>query len=451
MKTRLLNFWESARTSFWFIPGLMALFAIGLSPVIVALDRRIEFDPHRFFGILYAGGPEGARAILSTIAGSMITVAGVAFSVTIVALTLASSQFGPRLLWNFMRDTGNQVVLGTFIATFIYCLLVLRSIHTSGEQLFVPDISVTFGMALALLNVGVLIFFIHHVSTSIQADRVIAIVYHELEEHIHDHFPEDAGNENTEQSKGDRMRQQEEDRYSEVHHVAASQGGYLQAIDNDGLLEIARKSDLLIHLRHRAGQFVVAGTTFAEVRCNDLPGQSLAEQIVNCFILGRQRTPQQDAEFAIHELVEVAIRALSPGVNDPYTAIACIDWLGLALCTLTKRAFPRHYRYDDDGILRVIAKPLTFAGMTNAAFDQIRQYGRSSVAVTIRMLEVLTMIASQARNSEQRQAILRQADMIARAGNESLPEKNDREDVEKRYLALLEALKETPASGCKTS
>jgi uncharacterized membrane protein len=253
MKTRLLNLWEVVRTSFWLIPGLMVFSAIGLSFAIVAMDRMVELDHHRVFGFLYAGGPEGARSILSTIAGSMITVAGVAFSITIVALTLASSQFGPRLLRNFMRDTGNQIVLGTFIATFIYCLLILRSVYSVGGHDFVPGISVTFAIALAVANVGVLIYFIHHVSTSIHADRVIAAVYNELSEHIQRLFPEELGYE-LEQSKNDRNKPQPtEGSYNYAWDIAALKSGYLQALDSDSLLKIAEEHDMLIDLQFRPG------------------------------------------------------------------------------------------------------------------------------------------------------------------------------------------------------
>jgi len=443
MLTKLLNLWGSVRTSFWFIPGLMVFLSMGLSIGMVTIDRRIELDHYSFLGIIFVGGPEGARSILSTIAGSMITIAGVVFSITIVSLTLASSQFGPRLLRTFMKDTGNQVVLGTFISTFIYCLLVLRSVHTQGEIVFVPSISVTFAVILALANVVVLIYFIHHVSTSIQADRVIAAVYRDLLGHIQQLFPEELGYEFAESMNDKVNPQPDEDWYHQKHDILAIQDGYLQAIDNDGLLGIAMKNDLLIYLQYRPGEFIANDDILVTVKCStEELDENLTEQIINSFITGQQRTPDQDAEFAIHQLVEVALRALSPGINDPFTAITCIDRLGSALCYLTNRTFPSRYRYDKEDKLRVIAKPVTFTGITNTAFDQIRQYGRSSVAVTIRLLETLKMIAAHTRNDEQQQAIFRQAQMIKRASSESLPEGNDRQDVQERYRALLDVLKE---------
>jgi uncharacterized membrane protein len=440
MKTRLLNLWEVIRTSFWFIPGLMILSVIGLSFFTITLDRLIDTEHSPSFGLIYAGGTEGAHSILSTIAGSMITVAGTAFSITIVALTLASSQFGPRLLRNFMLDTGNQIVLGVFISTFVYCLLVLHSVNSVAEHFFVPRISVTFAIALALVSVGVLIYFIHHISTSIHADRVVAEVYRDLSDNIQRLFPEELEYKVENGEDDQDISKLTEERYHEVRSVTTSQSGYLQSVDNESLLRIAGENDFLIHLQNRPGEFIVEGSTLANVMSVEHFNEDHAERIIQAFTLGPQRTPVQDAEFAIHQLVEVALRALSPGINDPFTAITCIDHLGSVLCSLTDRAFPRPSFYDDEGKLRIITKPLTFEGVTNAAFDQIRQYGRASVAVTIRLLETLKTVAFHASTLEQRKAILRQADMIIRESEETIGEKNDRDDVQERYQALLNVL-----------
>ena len=442
MKNRLLNLWEMVRTSFWFVPSLMIIVAIGLSFVLVTVDKIIEPENLRVFRFLYAGGPVGARSILSTIAGSMITVAGVTFSITIVALTLTSSQFGPRLLRSFMRDTGNQIVLGTFIATFIYCLLVLRSVYSIDGRVFVPGIAVTFAMILAVINVGVFIYFIHHVSTSIHADRVIAVVYQELSEHIQRLFPEKIGYGSVQIENEMNGPQSTEDRYNHVYDITVSESGYLQTIDGDSLFKITEEHDFFIHLLFRPGEFIVEGNSLAIVKSTEPFQEVFAEQIVSSFIIGPQRIPEQDVEFAIYQLVEVALRALSPGINDPFTAIACIDRLGSALCCLSNRAFPFPRRYNAEGRLQVIAKPPTFEGVVNAAFDQIRQYGVTSVAVTIRLLESLKTIAERARNSEQRQAILRQADMIARTSQDSIKDTNDKDDIQQRYQDLLIVLNE---------
>lgn len=441
MRTRLLNLWELVRTSLWFIPLVMVVLAIGLSYGMIAVDRKLAPEPHHLFTFLYAVGPEGAREVLSTIAGSMITVAGVAFSITIVALTLASSEFGPHLLRNFMKDKSNQLVLGTFIATFIYCLLILRTVRSEDESTFVPAASVTFAIVLALVNVGVLIYFVHHISVSIQADAVITAVYRDLLEDMQRLFPEELGQEPPDSGHGSVPGPAEEE-WRRADYVAAPRSGYLQAIDGDGLLEIAREFDLVMHVAYRPGEYVSAGNTLATIRCGEKLDGKLAQKIAKCFIVGSQRTPEQDVEFGIHQLVEVAMRALSPSINSPFTAISCVDRLGSVLCFLTRRAFPSPYRYDRENKLRVIARPTSFRGITNAAFDQIRQHGRSNAAVMVRLLDTLQIIAVHARTSEQKRAIRRQADMIVRSTQEALGEDNDRQDVRRRYEAVVEALEQ---------
>jgi len=437
---RLLNLWESMRTSFWFVPAVMTVIAVALSFLTVYIDRSIGSDAN-IFGFIYSGGPEGARLVLSTIAGSMITVAGVTFSITIVALTLASSQFGPRLLRNFMHDTGNQVVLGTFVAAFAYCLLVLRTVHTVEGEDFVPSISVAVAIVLALAGIAVLIYFIHHVSLSMQAEQVISAVYRDLEEKMRRLFPEEWKDALGQSPDGEAMRQIEEEGHTQTFDIAADRSGYMRAADLGALLEIATRNDLLIMLPHRPGDFVSAGITLITVKGKGEPGENIARQLASAVIIGSQRTPEQDAEFAVRQLVEVAMRALSPGINDPYTAISCIDRLESALCFLCGREFPLAYLYDDQSRLRVISNPVTFTGIIDAAFDQIRQYGRQSAAETIRLMDALEIIAVQTRTREQREAVLRQADMILRSSTDSLPEPNDADDVRHRYQALVDILK----------
>lgn len=442
MKTKIINWGQSLRSSFWFIPTLMVFVAITLSMGLVGIDRALKSDYISFFGFLYSVSPEGARSILSTIAASMMTVAGVTFSITIVVLSLASSQFGPRLLRNFMQDRTIQFVLGTFVSSFIYCLIVLRSVQIIDANVFVPNFSVTFAVILALLNVGVLIYFIHHIATSIQADEVIAETSNELISNIERIFKSEQDLENKSPIVDQQQDNEAYNKYNYTHYITARRNGYLQAVDRKKLLETARDNDYLIHLLLKPGQFVVADGRLAIISSKDIFDVDLNDSINNAFIFGSLRTPEQDIEFSIHQLVEVAVRSLSPGINDPYTAIACIDQLGSALCNLAKRNFPSSYCYDDKDQLRLKLKPLTYSGILNASFDQIRQYGSASVAVTIRLLEMLTLIAEQTRHSYQRRAIHRQANMILCGSQNSIPEQNDKDDVQKRYDLLLSVLNE---------
>lgn len=436
---KLSKIWDSLHSSYWFIPTLMALGSMILAIAMLALDRRGNIPNWRW---IYTGGTDGARSVLSSVAGSMISVVATAFSITIVALQLASSNFGPRLLRNFMQDTGNQIVLGTFIGTFIYCLLVLRTIHAEGEgySLFVPQLSVTVGTGLAIASIGVLIYFIHHASTIIQASHVITQVSGDLDKALDRLFPDKIG-----QGKANNSRQVGEipaNFDSEASPIKATGEGYLQAIDDNELMKIARQYNLLVRLTTRPGKFIVKGSDVAMVFPEKQVNQSLKQQINDAFILGKERTEYQDVEFPIDQLVEIALRAISPGINDPFTAIRCIDRLSAGLSRLAQRDFPSPYRYDDEDNLRVIVEGVTFEGLVNTAFNQIRQYSKSDVAVTIRLLEAIACIATYTRNSKQREALRRHAEMILNSSREQISPEQDQKDVQEKYYQVIKALGE---------
>ncbi|MBV9386636.1 MAG: DUF2254 domain-containing protein [Chroococcidiopsidaceae cyanobacterium CP_BM_ER_R8_30] len=438
-KLKLRKLWESLHSSFWFVPTLMVAVAVGLSFATIAIDNVVKNKWLDKLGWIYANGPDGARTVLSTIAGSMITVATTAFSITIVALQLASGQFGPRLLRNFMRDTSNQIVLGTFISTYIYCLLVLRTIEGFQNKTFVPQVAVTFGIMMAVASLGVLIYFIHHTAESIQADNLIAKVSQELNKAIDRLFPLDLGQEPPEPKR--RIEEIPTNFDLEAYPILATGSGYLQEIDNDYLMQLATQNNLLLRLKSRPGKFVVQGSELVGVWPGNSINKKLTKQFNDAFIWGVQRTERQDVEFPLHQLVEIAVRALSPAVNDPYTAIRCVDRIAAALCHLAEKDIPSPYRYDKDNRLRIIAEPVTFAGMTDTAFNQIRQYGSSSAAVTIRLLEAIAVIAAHTDNKKHCAALLNHASMIWRGSHEGLPEEQDRKDVEERYQEVLKTLK----------
>ena len=247
MRLWLASKWEDIRTSFWFMPTLMVAAAIALSLATIHLDRAAP--RHNWLATLgwtFTRGPEGSRAVLSAVAGSMMTIASVTFSITIVALQLASSQFGPRLLRNFMRDRGNQVALGTFIATFTYCLLVLRTVNGTEDEQFVPHISVTVGLVLALASLGVLIYFIHHAAESIQAENVIAAVSRDLHQAIDRLYPECLGQEPPSPAPGCGQRTSPRASSASPGAIAAPRSDYLQAIDVERLLRLAKERDVVI-------------------------------------------------------------------------------------------------------------------------------------------------------------------------------------------------------------
>jgi uncharacterized membrane protein len=415
-----------------------------LAFVTIALDKPATNWLTLNWGLTFTGGAEGASSLLGAIAGSMITIAGVVFSMTLVALSLASSQLGPRLLRSFMRDTTTQMVLGTFVATFLYCLLVLRTIRHPEEVVFVPHLSVTLGVVLAVVSVGVLIYFIHHVSVSIQANEIVARVGKELIEGIERLFPENIGRGAPEIPAEPPAAGFLDTFTREARRIGAAGYGYLQFVDGDALMALAMREDVIIRLERRPGHYVVASRPLALVWPEERVTDQLVQRINFAFALGNQRTPGQDIEFAVNQLVEIAIRALSTGVNDPFTAMTCVDHLGSALCRLAQRDMPSPYRHDTEDQLRLITPVFTFPDVTDAAFNQIRQYGRSSTAVTIRLLETIADVAGSVHQPEDRAALLRHARMIARGARDGLPEDEDRQEVEERFQTANQLLSTSP-------
>ncbi len=441
VKNRIAEIYENLRSSYWFIPSVMAILALVLSSLLVGLD--LYNAEHRLINLSWINltGAAGSRAILSTVASSMITVTGIVFSITIVTLSLTSQQFGPRLLQNFMRDRSNQLVLGTVTSTYIYCLLVLRMVSESPDYSIVPHISIMVGVLLAVLCVAMLIYFIHHIAESIQVTTIIAGVSQALLACIDSLFPERVSealaDPETDFVLGDLLPA---DFDQNVRPVPALVSGYLKSVDLRGLRELAEEKDLIIHLGQRVGHFIVAGAPLGGI----WPGEALEEDLVKamnrCFLIGHKRSTEQDVEFLINELSEIAARALSPGVNDPFTAISCIDHLGMALCDLAQRVFPPRLYKDQNNRVRVIDFPVTFEHIVDTAFNLIRQYGRGHAAVTIRLLESIRVILPFTSYPGQREALLRQAGMIERGSQDVIPEPADRQAIHERYLAIFQTL-----------
>ncbi len=444
MKALLLTYWDRLRTSFWFMPAIMVCVAATLALAAVVLDEAVGNDGLKSLSWIYSGGAEGAGLLLSTVAGSMIAIAGTVFSMTLVVLSLASSQLGPRLLRNFMRDTTNQVVLGTFVATFVYCLLVLRTIRRADEVAFVPHLSVSIGVLLGMISVGVLIYYIHHVSVSIQADEVVARVGRELEEGIDRLFPSQLGQPESEATAPAGSADLPPGFALDARPVGASEDGYLQLIDAAVLMTLASKEDLLLRLERRPGHYLVKGQAMVTVWPGERMTVALMDKIESAFVLGSQRTASQDIEFSFRQLVEIAVRALSPGVNDPFTAIACVDRIGSALCRLARREMPAPLRFDRDGRLRLVAPGSTFAGIVDMALNQIRQSARANPAVAIHMLDAIARIAAHVKRLQDAACLQRHADMIVRGAREAVPEQEDRLAVEARFMKATQALRANP-------
>lgn len=407
MRAHLLKLWLDTQASYWFWPSLMATSAILLAIFTTVVDANIDGDWPEEIPFIFSNQPEGARALLATVAGSMITVTGITFSLTLLAVSHATSQFGPRLLTNFMRDRGNQLTLGVFVATFLYCLMVLRTVRSAEEVAsgdapaneamgaFVPHVSILTAMVLTILSVGVLIYFIHHIPESIRLSNVVADVGRQLIRQIEELFPETIAESppDTKQTPDSLQLPQ-----GEPHKVLCSSDGYVQAIDERGIIEAAVENDLVFEIVCRPGTFASQGMTLLKAWPASSVDEDLEQQLEFMFARGVHRTSNQNSLFLVDQLVEVAARALSPGVNDPMTAFTCFDWLQSSLIHLAKRKLPSKYRFDEQGTLRMIGEPVSFAGFCTAIFDQMRPYVSADRNAAIRMMEMIHNVRSSIDN-----------------------------------------------------
>jgi uncharacterized membrane protein len=462
MHAHFVKAWETIRASYWFVPSVMAVLAMALSFATIAVDEAVGADWIDQVGLLYANKPDGARALLSTIAGSMIGVAGVTFSITIAAVSYATGQFGPRLLTNFMRDRGNQFTLGTFIATFLYCLLVLRTIRSPDEPppggfsdgnsaaaaelagAFVPHVAILVGMAFAIASVGVLIFFVHHIPESIHASNVTAGIGRELNVMIEDLFPEKLGYGVPEER--DPEADVPEDFLEQAAPVRADGTGYVQYVDEQRLLGAATEHDLLLCVEYRPGDFISSGQSLLYVWPAGRLTDEIAAGLRTAFIWGRQRTQRQDAPFLARELVEIAARALSPGTNDPFTAMTCMDWLESALTNMVRRDMPDAHRYDADGTLRILAEPVDFEDFCETIFPQLRPYACDDRNAALHLMQVIAEVGRAAESEETRALLRRHAKELRTGARDGLPHPEDREELERRYRATAEVLSDGDSS-----
>ncbi len=438
MILKLRHWWQEMRSSFWFVPAVIVLGAVGLATGLIALDATVELHVDKKWPLLFGAGAAGARGLLTAVASSMITVAGVVFSITIVALSLTSSQYTSRVLRNFMRDRANQVVLGVFVGIFAYCLVVLRTIRGGDEGAFVPSLAVLGGLVLAFVGIGYLIYFIHHISLSIQASSIIAAAAEQTIAAVDHLFPRGLGD-NADDDVDDDPAVPLADRAWSA--VGAPKTGYIESVDEDALLAFARKHGTVVRMERGIGEFVVEGTPLASVAGPGGPDEETVAELTEIYVISRQRTVQQDAGFGIRQIVDVALKALSPGVNDTTTAVMCVDYLGAILARLAVRGIATPYRRDE-GELRVIARGPSFESLLAEAFDQIRQNANGNVAVLTRLLQSLETVAGQTANARRRQVLRQQANLITAAAERTVTTPHDVAGINaesKRLLQILES------------
>jgi uncharacterized membrane protein len=439
----LRQLWLETRYSFWFLPALHVLAAVVLALVLVEADGWLPPDTFERWPRLFGSGAEGARGLLTTVASSMITVAGVVFSITLVALSLASSQYTSRVLRNFLSDRFTQSVLGAFVGIFAYCLVVLRTIRGGNEGPFVPSVAVLVGLLLGFVGIGVLIYFIHHISTSIQASHILAAATGETLRAVDVLFPEGVGEEGTAGAP------EAVAAGGAWHPVAAVRTGYIQSLDTTGLLAFASQRRTVVRMERRVGQFVIEGEPLAAV-LDVAPSEDDRLRLRGLYAVGRQRTVEQDAAFGVRQIVDVALKALSPGVNDTTTAVMCIDHLTAILARLSERRIESSHR-SQDGELRLLTRGPTYADLVSEAFDQIRENAGGNVAVLAGLLGALVRLGGRTRSPRRRAVLLEHARAVAELGERSLSAPRDRRRVADISARALESLRAdagaAPAAG----
>jgi len=438
MLTRLHHYWRELCSSFWFVPAAIVLAAVGLATVLIAVDAT--FTEVARWPLLFGAGAAGSRGLLTAVASSMITVAGVVFSITIVALSLTSSQYTSRVLRNFMRDRVNQVVLGLFVGVFAYCLVVLRTIRGGDEGAFVPSLAVLTGLSLAFVGIAGLIYFIHHISMSIQASTIIAAVAQETNAAVDHLFPEELGRDADEDTGGYLDMPLAEQAWSAV---SANKTGYIESVDQEALLAFARGHGTILRMERAIGEFVAAGTPLVSVVDSGGLDDETTAELNAVYVLSRQRTVQQDVAFGIRQIVDIALKALSPGINDTTTAVMCVDYLAAILVRIAVRRMPTSHRLDQ-GVLRVIARGPSFESLLAEAFDQIRQNAAGNVAILSRMLGAIQTIASLTTSPGRRAALREQVQSIAELAGRTVKSPYDRARFESRLVRVHESLEAEP-------
>ena len=452
MKLRLQLFFDSLRYSYMTVPMLLSLCGLALAFGTLKVDTMaLNLSGHNLGvrvgqTVLYSGGADGARALLGSIAGSIISVAALASSIAITALALASGQFGSRLLRTFMDDRGFQVALGTFNGTFLFCLVILRAIRSANEGAAfgsgVPQVSVTAALALAVLCVFLLIYFLHHMAQAIQAPFVIADAAKDLNVEIERLFGDGQNakhNSCATDKQHQRIENEELPNFEFGVDIEAIKDGFLKAINYDVLLKLAVKENAIFKLGYGSGDWVVKGDPVITVWPPRNP-MIYQEKAQDCFVTGRSRTTVQDAEYGFNQLVEIGARALSPGINDPFTAITCLGHLGAALRHILRCEIPSPYLLDDEGHLRIITHTVTFPSLCDSAFDMIRHYGADSPKVILRLLETLAEVGAKCKTEEQREAIVRHAKLAREEASQKSKMESDIESYQVAYAKVLRSI-----------
>ncbi len=428
---KIRQFLINLRSSLWFVPGLMIIGSIILAFLLITIDSNIKREWLIAYPRIFGLGSDGSRGMLTAIAGSMLTVAALAFAMTLSAISQASAQYSPRILRNFMRDRINQFILGYFVSVFAYCLIILLTIRGVDEIKFVPSLSVIVGLLLAIGGIVVLIYFIHHIASSLEVTNIVKAIEEETVAIIDNIFPEEMGEEADTQEI---QRAEEIEETVDWYGVNSLFDGYIQYADTEGLIDFAIENDLYLRMEYGIGQFVSEGTKLVSVSKKNV--DDWGNEINSHYNIYRYRTIEQDVGYGIRQIVDIALKALSPGINDTTTAIICIDYLAVIVGRIATRKLPTSTRVKD-GEIRVYVKSPSFRNFVETAFDQIRISGKANLAIFLRVIKALSIIGEKTTSKARKEVIEQQIVLTRDFAEETLQtnyEKKVLEDLVSRKL-----------------
>lgn len=423
----------------WFVPTGLVASSLVLAVGMVELSSNVDSEALARWPRLFGASADSSRSILAAVASGMITVAGLTFSLTMVAVTQASSQYTSRILRTFMGDRANQLVLGTFVGIFVYCLVVLRTVRSVEERVFVPSLAVVLGIVLAIVGIGVLIYAVHHFASMLQASSIVARVAQDTLAAVDRLFPASLGVEADAPHESAALHLA---RVAAWYPVLAPATGYVQALDEDGLVAQADDAGRLVRMDRGLGDFVVEDTPLAAIAvlgdqaADDDALDALGDRLAATFTIGRYRTVEQDAAFGVRQLVDVALKALSPGVNDTTTAVSCVDYLGAILLRLVGRRVESPVR-ECNGVARVIARGPTFESLLRLSFDEIRQSASGNVSVLRRLFDTVTDVAAAVSNASRRALLAEQAGLVHELAERTVPAAYDKEQLRAGYRRAM--------------
>jgi uncharacterized membrane protein len=456
MRTRIVkrvatrHRWDRLMVSFWFAPTLMALAAVLLAWAMYWLDNLIPNEALANSHLVLSGTVGSLRSSLLIMASTVLATAGVVFTLLTLPLSTVAAQFGSRLLRLFLRDRTTQFVLGMFVATFVYCFAAALSILPVEVQPEGPQLTATVGLYLMLATFASLILLVQHISTMLQAPNIAAAAGAELLDVINAEIPADLKSDDDSKaglgirpnSEGIPDNLAEKESYS----VRVTSTGYIQFIDMDSLLTLAREKNLVIRLVHKPGQFVSSGIVVALIWPADWVDEQLDLLISRAFQIGNVRTPTQDVEYAVNQLTEMAVRAMSPAINDPFTAMTCLDHMGNGLRKFIRQSEKGSQYTDRDGRLRLVLGPVTFESLLSAAFDMLRHASCNNASVLLHMLEVIDAIGQESKAPEVRQLLLHHVSLIQAESQVGDLIEQDRQSIQQSGEALQTKLEGEPAA-----